>query len=330
MATLKKVFISFIFIFLPFVCLADNVKMINFDSASSQYLSISDASQTGLDMSGTDYTIEFWIRPDASSESGFVIAKRENGAGKAGYQLYMDTGKMNPYYYDGTDAATFTSAIPFIANTWYHYAIVRNSTTLQSYINGVATTSVSASLVGNLSNAVPFHMGARSLPVDNYIDADVDQVRFWSSARTAGQIAAHYNCEITDYSTTSLVSLWNFDDDDLLDETSSNNDLTNNNGSSFASGGIVALSPCYVAEEEPAATSTQDFSETDLYTSRDLTTIEATTYIYTDSTSTPSELRRTIYHIPQFVVFLFLILFLQIFELFRIEFLIRWRKKPKI
>lgn len=324
----SKIFIITILSF--FICLPvfANTYTADFETSSSQYASITDGSQTGLDFT-TDLTIELWFNLE-TKQGQTLIVKRD---ASAGYRLEMNATTLTFWYRDSStnreiQDTDFFSTVS--TGSWYHVAVsidIDSPASSKFYLNGVEQAVTTSGTNTSLSNTTgPFYIGANDGPIE-YFDGKIDQVRIWNGMRSSNQILAHYNCEISDFATTSLVSLWNMDND-LNDSTANNNNLTNNNSITFTTVGIQDLDTCYSAEEEQS-TSTQDFSETDLYTSRDLTTIEATTYIYTDSTTTPSELRRTVYHAPQFVVLLFLVLFLQIFELFRIEFLIRWRKKQK-
>lgn len=95
-------------------------------------------------------------------------------------QIYARSGTIEVYFNDTDDQSTYIvsnmtgPASSVSANTWFHFAVVRNGTTFTAYVNGVAgtpTTGVSAQVA---LSAYPFALGiytpSSSYPFTGYID----------------------------------------------------------------------------------------------------------------------------------------------------------------
>jgi len=69
----------------------DNTKSLNLVAASSQFMSIADASQTGLEISTGDFTIVGWVKFDTVA-AGYqtITCKYDNSNGKREYFLFMN------------------------------------------------------------------------------------------------------------------------------------------------------------------------------------------------------------------------------------------------
>ena len=67
----------------------------DFTRASGQYLSISDASQTNLDMESGSFTVQAWVRIDTHPNNLMgIVSKWQNGVN--GWQLYIANSGGNP------------------------------------------------------------------------------------------------------------------------------------------------------------------------------------------------------------------------------------------
>jgi hypothetical protein len=109
------------------------------------------------------------------------------------------------------------SGVPARAGEWAHVALVRSTTSAWLRINGttVATlTGLGAAVSSYSSNmsGYPFRVGlVGSTSTTNYFPGSIDEVRYWTTARTEAQIQ-------TDMRTwgpanaTGLVGYWDFND----------------------------------------------------------------------------------------------------------------------
>lgn len=138
-----------------------------------------------------NFTIECWVKPSSAAATGtnyhgFIGFQSGSGA-SAGRNpsLWMNGGEIHTDMYDHVNNTRYdvlTTTLDLATEKWFHVAFVKSGTTQYLYINGnlVNTTSApsGAKIVGN------YLLGA----VDNFIDGDLDEVRFWSTARTQTEI----------------------------------------------------------------------------------------------------------------------------------------------
>lgn len=120
------------------------------DAASGGYPYLEIASGKGLTttkfpkniIEGTrDWTMEFWVWMTTSSDA--VVEKRGNGGASYGWAIFVG-GSSNLLAYissngtswDVASGNTITESL-LPRETWYHIALVNESNTLKSYVNGV-------------------------------------------------------------------------------------------------------------------------------------------------------------------------------------------------
>lgn len=164
----------------------------NLVAASSNYFSITDASQSGLDFSG-DMSISLWFKPSSNvtSEQG-CICKYIN-AGQKAYRLYFDNGVINfQTSSDGTTGAQAQGTQSMSSGTWYHIVITKSGTTCVMYVNG-SPISVSGSVSSTIKNGTDnFYIGTRVASGD-FANGVVDEIGMWSKTLDSTEVAALYN-----------------------------------------------------------------------------------------------------------------------------------------
>jgi hypothetical protein len=125
----------------------------------SQYLTVAD--NVALQFGTGNFTIEFWIKPDAVSSTYYLNVKNAAsdgfsmtlGGGTAGRPNFISSG--GSVFIDGTQT--------LVAGVWTHLAFVRAGTGTNQctwYTNGVATGTGTAA--SNLTSTAPFYIGAGS------------------------------------------------------------------------------------------------------------------------------------------------------------------------
>lgn len=219
-----------------------NTRSLDLELSSSQYAYITDASQTGLDITG-DISIEAWIKLEqlpSTAGTRFVIANKGfwGTDNQFGYYLYIDesSNKLGFFY---TSSLTGASATQYTSNTafaggdvgvWKHVAVTADvsAATMDFYIDASVTTD---NLIQNGStsianNAGDFSLGARrsSGSYTNFFDGLIDEVRIWSDIRTSGEISANYQKELKG-NEANLQAYWKLNNN-YTDSTSNGNDLT--------------------------------------------------------------------------------------------------------
>lgn len=175
----------------------------DFEATNSEYLSITDAAQTGLDLgaSGTDFSASFWFNFESLPSSGqyrtwfwkwvggtnnrqFVI-DFTNASGAYRSAVLLSSNGSSSYNSEVNFSTSFSTA------TWYHFVYVYDASagTLKAYVNGsleVTHSSTPTSIYnGNgafwISNGQGFHDGV------------MDELGIWSEALTSDHITWLYN-----------------------------------------------------------------------------------------------------------------------------------------
>jgi len=105
------------------------------ESSSSQYFSIADGSQSGLD-AGTKYTWSFWLNIETSLSSGnlYTIFQKDTYPSQRSYSIYYNndsgTMRLSPYIFGNNDTAysrTFNNA-DLSTGVWKHVVITFDGT----------------------------------------------------------------------------------------------------------------------------------------------------------------------------------------------------------
>jgi len=216
--------------------MSSNTNSINLEASSSQSLSISNASQTGLNVTG-DTTFEFWLKPETPTEDAGVITKQGDYS-TSGYSVEQDGLRIRTFYRDssGNFSRFKTTNDVLTVGTWMHVAVVLDvsNPSCTIYIDGssVAVTNVTAVAKSIGTSTADFSIGGRFNNLGPEYDGLLDEVRIWGGIRTAGEISDNYNIQLVG-DEAGLISYWQLNDS-LLDLTSNGNDLTNNNAATFS------------------------------------------------------------------------------------------------
>jgi len=188
---------------------ASSSKSALFTRSSSQYADITDAAQTGLDLS-TTFTIEFWIKFNSLVTNQIVVAKEDDSAQTKESFLITLAGANKIYarIFDGAghEDTVFYGVSPTVS-TWEHYAITCNAsnataTTYEFFKNGSSVGNGTVATANNIStiydSTAPFAIGARfssGSPIE-LLDAYLDEVRVWNTIRTSQQISDNYQLKL--------------------------------------------------------------------------------------------------------------------------------------
>ena len=147
---------------------------VDFEEASSQYYTISDGSQTGLDITG-DLSVSVWIKleqlPSVAGSETFSFFTKDpvNGADRGMFWDILFTNNKMRFGYedDASDSTRAESNIAFTSSDvgkWIHTAVTVDvsSATINFFINGVNTGSTYTSqLATSIKNTTaPFDIGA--------------------------------------------------------------------------------------------------------------------------------------------------------------------------
>jgi hypothetical protein len=223
-------------------------------NGSSQYWSIDDASQTGLDLT-PPLTMCAWISLDAVGGSfNYVIFGKGSATGatrqyrfgirdNAGSKQMVLQSSSAGSSFDGDTAITSGSA--WAASTPYLVCVAVNGTDVKYYLNDAQHGTTQTSAISSYFNSTsPFSIGAENVGVSpaQYFNGQIDDAMIWARELSLAEIQAIYNTPCTFSEGASLVSRWPFDTD-ATDATASNNDLT------AAGSATVGAAPVYTCPE---------------------------------------------------------------------------------
>lgn len=214
---------------------------LDLESSSSQYASITDASQTGLDLTG-DLTFEFWINLESLADSVVydLISKWSNTTSLRAYLFRIQKiGSTVNFYFNyhdsgGTARTAHTSfTTPIVAiGEWTHIAYTLDiSTTGTLYVNGKSMSTVTPGGSSIRNTTAPFEIGRDGGMSNNYLDGLIKDVRVFSDVRTQSEIVTDARTEsVTD---ANLEGEWNFNNA-YTDGSGNGNTLTANGSPVFS------------------------------------------------------------------------------------------------
>lgn len=318
-----KKFLIILILFFPLLVSADNEYTIDFESDNDQSLSITDGSQTGLDLSG-DFTFEAWINVETETQM-MILAKYRGSNNQRAYNFQWGSTADRLQI---TISDDLTSAESYVATadsnisagTWYHVAVTFDASESEAkfYTDGSQTgNAVTGTMTSIANSSEPFEIGVLNSTVVPF-DGKVDTLRVWSDVRTVQELNNNKDsCNVPD---SNLISEWWFEND-LLDETANNNDLTNNNSATFQSATVPFLCP-----GQGAGVGDTSIDSHSLHYSKDLTIVSGHSHLYVDdATTTPYAFETIRVHIPflGWLVIYLIVMFIAIRII--LEIIIRWR-----
>jgi Concanavalin A-like lectin/glucanases superfamily len=170
----------------------------DFETSSTQSLTITDASQSGLDITGS-MSLSFWMNLETAIPSAGnqyeIASKTAFASGNYGWDLYLlnQGGAQRLYFAQSANGTSFTQ--PFWSfspstSTWYHIVVVQTvGTNVELYINGTSQGTGSA-VASNFNNNGNFYL-ARGF--SNNLDGILDEFGIWSRALTSAEVTSLYN-----------------------------------------------------------------------------------------------------------------------------------------
>lgn len=148
----------------------------------------------------TEFTIEAWIKPDDSNwNNGYhaIFGAIQTGANnQRSPSFYLLDGRVHIDSYEDITLKRFdilTDDALILKNVWSHIALVKAGTTYSVYVNGILVVTAPAPAKVNVATGSIYTFGV----VDNYFAGLIDEARFWTTARSASEIATNMNINLT-------------------------------------------------------------------------------------------------------------------------------------
>ena len=206
-------------------------------SQSQDYVSIADADQTGLDITG-DMTISLWVKPTTLAGNMTLISKWDH-ADKTSYLLFIENSNLgialnsNP---NGYGYKVFYAPYTAVANIWTNIAMVYTaaSGTVEFFVNGTSTGKSSnfAMPTSIADTNASFMIGTRE-NIDTFYDGKIDDVRIWSRSLPTIQVSQLY-LRPKKFDNSQLQGYWKFNGN-ANDESDKMNNLVVTTGVLFSS-----------------------------------------------------------------------------------------------
>ena len=202
--------------------------------ASADYIEIANA---GADFTTEDFSAAFWFYNEGASGDWAVIMGNQYGDGSNGWGwsvqrhygddtvFSVNTGNGSPSW-SNNHSSQFT--IPL--NTWTHVVMTRVGTEMKIYLNGADSgfTGTSHASIGHQSDF---------LKIGDSITGKYDDVRLYSRALSAGDVASLYTTTTVIDLAADLVAKYPLDSD--VSDSLGSNDGSSHGGASFETDGDI-------------------------------------------------------------------------------------------
>jgi hypothetical protein len=167
---------------------------VDFGTGTSGAANIASGWATDL---GGDWTIECWIRPNATSTSVQYIYGDTTANQTSSFRVFLG-GVATTGIFLRTGSPDLHIVPPFSVNSaglWTHFSVTHDTTAglLTGYVNGQQIVQVPVTGPNPLRGS-NFRLGGYTGA--NSWNGAIDEFRVWSVARTSAEIAAFWNSEI--------------------------------------------------------------------------------------------------------------------------------------
>ena len=176
---------------------------VSFDGAGD-YLTVTDSTE--FDLGDGNFTIEGWINPAnvAGYKGIFSIGNP--------VQIYSYNNSIIAYFNDGDNASSYiinnlsgpSSSVS--ANTWAHFAVVRNGNTYTAYVNGVAGSSLTSSATVASSSSAPAIGTYLPAPTTYQFDGHISNLRLVKGTAVYTSNFTPSTSKLTAITNTKLLS----------------------------------------------------------------------------------------------------------------------------
>ncbi|TAG92599.1 MAG: BspA family leucine-rich repeat surface protein, partial [Bacteroidetes bacterium] len=149
-------------------------------NGTSQYIN----TNSPLTTATNNITMEAWVNFQSVTASATCIFYNGDNF-ENGYGLYLLGGT---YQILQGGIQLLNTGVPPTLNTWTHLALTINSGVWRVYQNGVQIFALALSPGAPIAPTINFRVGANSTGLSEFLNAQVDEVRFWNVVRTPSQL----------------------------------------------------------------------------------------------------------------------------------------------
>lgn len=201
-------------------------------AGDNNYLSITDASQTGLDITG-DLSVSFWYKENATPGTQSPIFTKHNNTGnQRSYRLDYDASSDIWIFYISNDGAGWSfdsidlTGVDEMNSTEFHHIVITydaSAGTATMYVNATDRGDFTGLDTSIYDSSAPFGIGGTSVISPSH-SGEMDEFGIWSKVLTTSEISDLYNsgsglpyydpADIANDTTlsTSLSAYWTLDE----------------------------------------------------------------------------------------------------------------------
>ena len=240
------------------------LKLTNIDGNQTAFVRV--ANHPAFQMQS--FTLEAWVQrtglgygfSDDPSGAAIISKPIENASGSNIASWHLHWTKDGKIHFNLVHTP-FSSGVYVLSGATatplgrHHLAVTFDGATIRLYIDAVEMGSAGWSLGTVYYSTEDVLIGADNFNFQYYrrFDGYVDDVRVWSYARSASQIAAQMNCRLTG-GEAGLVGYWPFDDSSLSDVTGhAHNGILNGNPASATYASLSPLACTVGVDDGPLA-----------------------------------------------------------------------------
>ena len=174
----------------------------------------------------SEFTIEFWVKRTSDDANMDIIGRRVDCTMTFNYLIGREAAN-NIYMKFMNNWTWVSSGVDIPLNEWAHMAVTYDGSQVRIYIDG-AWVYTQAHTMEGYANTADVKFGASGTCPDGLV-GELDEVRYWSVARTDQEILDNYN-HFVDPASPDLIGYWNFDEStgnqNVLDQTGNGHDGT--------------------------------------------------------------------------------------------------------
>ncbi len=182
-----------------------------------------------------DFTVELWAKKNPLAPNGLrydMISQVWEGGFGDNFWIGLDLDDQIRISTDWQSTGIFYPD----DGLWHHIAVVKSSTDLELYIDGVFQAALGSTINYTQTAAPEFRIGRHWQGFVDFWSGEIDEVRIWSEARTQPQIAGNMFQTMVG-NELNLDAYYRFDQDEGTDLTIPDRSRNNFDGTWFDAGG---------------------------------------------------------------------------------------------
>jgi len=155
----------------------------------NDYISV--PSNASLNLSSGQFTEALWIYPTMTANGYYGVMGYQGSDNSQRYPgiWVLDRTKIHAGFGDGSNFNSFETGNVLTPNAWNHVAVTFDGTNYKAYVNGVEVYSTNQ-FAGKRPTTATQRLDIGR--VDNYFQGRLDDVRVYSNALSAAEVAALY------------------------------------------------------------------------------------------------------------------------------------------